>query len=388
MPLLVEGEPARAWNRNGAENSLLLRVHEQKLIESRETDDDQIIAHRHSADVIAPFELLTIGWRRRCELIFKLQFVFFGFVTLVIEGTDGKRIRNLIAETKFPAGENTVWWDGMDDLLRDGEAAKHGLYHIPEEFVAPGRYRVRGLWRKAVDLIYEFSIYNAGHPAWEIADKTGAWLANHTPPQSALSVPGDRAPNGQPLVFRGSYVSEGGHGLAWVDLDGRKQGGVGWVGGNWTGAPYLARDDGPQRAKDVLGYAAAAWSDEEASRRTKTKVGEIRLTALQAKEHKLVLKYQFTPPPPTNGQKLEWSDYIGGMAVRDNLIVVSLTGLDQLVFVDAKEKRVLGTVSVPRPRGLAFDQQGHLMVLSDKTLALDNGARRRPVLFAITGYLI
>src|SRR6185369_4435874 len=47
-----------------------------------------------------------------------------------------------------------------------------------------------------------------------------------------------------------------------------------------------------------------------------------------------------------------------------------------------------GTVSVPRPRGLVFDQQGHLMVLSDKRLAVDNGARRRPVLFAITGYLI
>src|SRR6185503_12589262 len=103
-----------------------------------------------------------------------------GFVTLVIEDTDGKRIRNLIAETKFPAGENMAWWDGMDDLRRDTEAARHGLYHIPEEFVAPGSYRVRGLWRKAVDLRYEFSIYNAGNPAWEIADKTGAWLANHT----------------------------------------------------------------------------------------------------------------------------------------------------------------------------------------------------------------
>lgn len=303
-----------------------------------------------------------------------------GFVTLVIEGTDGKRIRNLIAETKFPAGENTVWWDGMDDLLRDAEAAKHGLYHIPEQFVAPGSYRVRGLWRKAVDLRYEFSIYNAGNPAWEVADKTGAWLANHTPPQSAMFIPGDRTANGQPLMFLGSYVSEGGHGLAWVDLDGRKQGGVGWVGGNWTGAPFLARDDGPLRATNVLGYAAAAWSDEDASRKAKTKVGEIRLTALQAGEHKPVLKYQFTPPQ-TNGGKVEWSDYIGGFAARDNLLVVSLTGLDQLLFVDGKEKKVLGTVSVPRPRGLAFDQRGRLMVLSGTRLLVKNDIRDESVLF-------
>ena len=309
-----------------------------------------------------------------------------GFVTLVIDGADGKRIRNLIAETKFPAGENTVWWDGMNDLLRDADAAKHGLYHIPEQFVAPGSYRVRGLWRKAVNLRYEFSIYNAGNPAWEIADKTGAWLANHTPPQAAMFVSGDRA-GGKPLIFLGSYVSEGGHGLAWVDLDGRKQGGVGWVGGNWTGAPYLARDDGPQRAPNVLGYAAAAWSDEDASRRTKTKVGEIRLTALHAGEHKPVLKYQFTPPP-TNAEKIEWSHYIGGLAARDNMLVVSLTGLDQLLFVDANEKKVLDTVSISKPRGLAFDQRGRLMVLSGKNLVVDNGERRRPALFLSTAHLI
>jgi len=311
-----------------------------------------------------------------------------GFVTLVIEDGNGKRIRNLIAETKFPAGENTTWWDGMDDLLRDSEAARHGLYHIPEQFVAPGSYRVRGLWRKAVDLRYEFSIYNAGNPAWEIADKTGAWLANHTPPQSVLFVPGERTTNGRPLVFLGSYVSEGGHGLAWVDLDGRKQGGVGWVGGNWTGAPYLARDDGPGRATNVLGYAAAAWGDEEASRRTKTKAGEIRLTAILANEHKAVVKYQFTPPAPARGEKVEWSDYIGGMAARDNMIVVSLTALDQLLFVDARAKKVLGTVSVPRPRGLAYDRRGRLMVLSGNRLMVDDDIRDEGALFAPHALLI
>ena len=60
-------------------------------------------------------------------------------------------------------------------------------------------------------------------------------------------MPGDRTPGGKPLVYLGSYVSEGGDGLAWVDLDGRKQGGQGHVGGNWTGAPYLARDAGAGR---------------------------------------------------------------------------------------------------------------------------------------------
>ncbi len=290
-----------------------------------------------------------------------------GFVTLVIDDAAGHRVRNLISETKFPAGENTVWWDGTDDLLRDNEAARHGVYHIPAQFVQPGAYRVRGLWRKQVDLRYEFSIYNAGSPAWETADATGAWLANHTPPCAALFVPADRAPGAKPLVFLGSYVSEGGHGLAWVDLDGHKQGGVGWVGGNWTGAPYLARDDGAQRDLNAFAYAAAAWGEDN-PRKSGVKLGEIRLTALTTNGHKPVLKYNFTPLPVTNSQRIEWSDYIGGLAVRDGLLVVSLTKLDQLLFVDAKAKQALGTAPLREPRGLAFDREGRLLGLSGKSL--------------------
>ena len=169
-----------------------------------------------------------------------------GFVTLVIEDSEGKRVRNLVGQTPFPAGDNIAWWDGMDDLGRDAEAARHGVYHIPGKLVSPGTYRIHGLVHPGIELRYEFSVYNAGSPAWSTADHTGGWLTNHTPPSAALFVPGDKTPNGKPMVYLGSYVSEGGDGLAWVDLDGRKQGGVGWIGGAWTGAPFLARDIGPK----------------------------------------------------------------------------------------------------------------------------------------------
>jgi hypothetical protein len=36
-------------------------------------------------------------------------------VTLVIEDTAGKRLRNLIAAVRLPAGENLLSWDGYDD---------------------------------------------------------------------------------------------------------------------------------------------------------------------------------------------------------------------------------------------------------------------------------
>ena len=48
-------------------------------------------------------------------------------MTLVLEDANGKRVRNLISETPFPEEQNTAWWDGLDDLGRNPEAARRGF---------------------------------------------------------------------------------------------------------------------------------------------------------------------------------------------------------------------------------------------------------------------
>jgi hypothetical protein len=287
------------------------------------------------------------------------------YVTLVIEDAEGKRVRNLVSETRFPVGENIAWWDGTDDLGRDRDAAKHGLYHIPGAPIPPGSYRVRGLFRKELELRYEFSIYNPGNPPWETADKTGGWLTNHTPPQAAIFIPADKAPTGQPTVYLGSAVSEGGAGLAWVDLHGKKLGGRGWVGGNWTAAPYLARDEGAKADASVFAYVGSTWT-ASTDNRDQTH-GELRITALTAKDDKPILKYPFTPPAGDDGDH-HWIDQLGGIAVRDGLLVTSLTKLGALIFVDTREGKVLGTLPMESPHGLVFDPQGRLLTLTGSRL--------------------
>ncbi len=118
-------------------------------------------------------------------------------------------MRNLVSETPFPAGENIAWWDGSDDLLRDPEAARHGVYHIPTRPVAPGTYKVRGLWHQRLKLHYEFSIYNAGKPAWTTADNTGCWLTTHTPPTSMAVVPGYAHHRRQAADLHGRFCRRG-----------------------------------------------------------------------------------------------------------------------------------------------------------------------------------
>lgn len=293
-----------------------------------------------------------------------------GFVSLVIDDAQGNRVRNLVSDTWFGAGLNTVWWDGTDDLGRNPDAAQHGVYLIPTHFVAPGQYQVRGITHKPIDLHYEFTVYEPGNPPWETVDTKGGWLTNHTPPSSALFLPADKAPGGKPLVYLGSFVSEGGAGLAWVDLDGNKQGGRGWIGGSWTAAPYLARDTGSRADPDAYAYVGAAWRDDTA-KDSKQLTGIIRLTALTQHGDKSLLNFRFFPGDRINfddGARPIWNDQIGGLAVRDGLVVISLTRQEQLLFADARSGKVLGQIPLPSPRGLAFDAQGRLLVLSASQL--------------------
>lgn len=295
-----------------------------------------------------------------------------GEVTLVIEDASGKRLRNLVSQTPFPKGENIVWWDGTDDIARDPAAPDHGIYAIPPEFVAPGTYTVRGLWHKPLDLHYEFSVYSPGDPPWPTEDTTGGWMTNHTPASATVFIPGNKAPGGQPLIGIGAWFSEGGSAFSWVNLEGKKVGGRGWIGGNWTGAPFLAVDSGSGAESGVAAYVGSAFpGNKKYGIDGKIEIRLTKLTNLVAAGDQPVLKEPFaldplpdvsfptgTPPAP----------YLGGIAVYNGLLVFSETVGDKITFIDAKAGKILGAAPISNPRGLAFDSQGRLLVLSGKSL--------------------
>lgn len=298
------------------------------------------------------------------------------FVTLVIQDQQGKRVCNLISETPFPAGSNVVYWDGLDDIRRDPNAAMHGVYHIPGLLVTPGTYHVRGLIRPQINLRYEMTAYTNGNPPWPTADNSGEWLANHTAPSAVLFVPEGAAPTrsvsegsgGQVLV--GSNVSEGGSGLAWLDLNGRKLHGQLWVGGVWTGATHLARDDGRSLASGskpvpgVYAYTGSAWDNELRLHQlvtTTNKTNAPHDTRLGTGEDRPVLTPNFKFPDKNSAA-------LSGLAVHNGLLVASLNKLNQLLFVDTAAHKVLGTVPLDDPRGLTFDRMGQLLALSGRRL--------------------
>jgi hypothetical protein len=275
------------------------------------------------------------------------------FVTVVIEDEQGNRVRNLVSETPFKAGENTAWWDGTDDLGRDTIAPEHGVYHVPGQFVKPGTYKVRGLARQQIDLRYQFSVYSPGNPPWATADKSGGWLADHSPPSATLFLPGGG--DVKPRVLISSHVAEGGDGLVYTDLQGNKVGAIHWIGGNWTGATHLARDAGEKNpTPDVHAYAAAPWEQDKDNKK-----GEIRLTALTAKGAKPLYTHKLAT-------KVEAE--VSGLAVHDGLLVAALPKGKQLLFVDTAKGAPLGVASLEGAKGLAFRPTGELLVIRDKAV--------------------
>lgn len=278
-----------------------------------------------------------------------------GYVTLVIDDATGKRIRNLVSETRYPARDNVIFWDGLDDIGRDPEAAGHAIYYIPGRMVAPGRYTVRGLTRDTINLRYQMAPYTHGDPPWNDGDSSSEWLANHTPPQSALFVP-SVGKEKKPTVLIGSYITEGGSGLAWLDLAGHKYHGEGWIGGNWTGAPFLARDAGAGASPDNYAYVGAAFERE------------LRLTAVTPGGTFPVLTPAYEFPAATT--KSNDPAAIGGLAVHNGLLVATLPRLNggRLLFVDVAARQALGTAPLRDGRGVAFDSQGRLLVLSGTRL--------------------
>lgn len=278
-----------------------------------------------------------------------------GYVTLVIDDDQGRRVRNLVADEYFPAGHQVAWWDGADDLGRDPDAAHHGVYHVPTRMVSPGRYQVHGIVHGPIRLLYELSV-DSGTPPWPTEDGTGGWLADHTPPVSVLFSPGTASD--APHILIGSSVAEQGQSLVSLTLDGKKLGGWRSIADGWAGATVLARDEGTGRDPGIDGYAAGYQS------------GELQIVALTKGNPKPIFSppLRFPPDPALDDTPGNFARLVRGMAARDQMVVLSLSRLHELLFVDARATVVIGHAAMSDPRGVAFDRAGHLLVLSGRSL--------------------
>jgi sugar lactone lactonase YvrE len=274
------------------------------------------------------------------------------FVTLVDDDVEGNRVRNLIAETRLPGGESAVWWDGYDDGEWD---QRHNLVR---HRVPPGTYRVRGLVHDGIRMRYEFPVYSPGTPPWKTRDGSGGWLADHSPPADVLFLPEGGPPHvrGASRLLVCSTSGEAGEEFVWLNEDGRRL--YGTNDGFWGGT-HLSHDSGPKAVAEHDAYVFISGErdldNDVMEVRAFKKDGRIESVVKITFPHESVRRFK------TN------SDGYGadGLAVHDGLVVIAFTHMNKLIFADARRRSVVGEVAIPSPRGLSFDRQGRLYVITE-----------------------
>jgi len=257
-----------------------------------------------------------------------------GYVSLVIN-KNGKRIRNLIANSKRKKGKNIDWWDGKDE---DGK------------IVSPGEYEVRGIIRDKIKLIYLFSIYWSGKTPWLLPDGTGGWLSDHCAPRSIAIV--------KDKIFIGAFLAESGNTLMAVDINGNKLWGTKWL--DLAGAAILTTDGNKLYVGSKGGWLGY-------------KNLQMVISEVDPDNYKFKRVIQMRKDPG-----------LSGIAVNEGKIYVSYKDLNQIVCYDIEklktnpgkpEKAILKTFQVEKP-GSLFIEDGDLYGISGKKVIkinLENG---------------
>lgn len=285
-----------------------------------------------------------------------------GYVTLVIEDAEGRRVHNLLGDTRFEAGRHTVWWDGYDEGVKHG---KDDGFDVHRARVEPGKYRVRGLRHDGLALKYRVSVQSPGKPPWLTADRSGAWLADHTPPAAVLYLP-DGSPHGsEPQILISAPTAEAGHSVIWVDMDGCKLWG-GKIRG-WRSGQMMATDQGEQPLEDYYAYAVVE----------DVHLYGLRRGAAEQERDMYDLLVKFEPPhvekpEDEDAPKPHWVETLAqrDMAVRDGVVLISYPSNNRLAVIDLRggprQARQLDPIAIENPRGLAYDRQGRLQVVSGR----------------------
>ena len=270
-----------------------------------------------------------------------------GLLTVVLEDEKGNRIKNLVADMPVHRGHNVVEWDGSS---LDGVAR-------------PGRYHVRGLFHQKIVPHLQYSIYSPGTPPWPTSDGSGAWLADHTAPASALFLPeGSPWPthSTQPEMLLGAESAEAGHALMWTGLNGRKLDGIKIRG--WNGGIALARDIGTNGNPDHVAYTVYVVNPSRDF--GKTDPGGLQIV--------IITKTGLVPLEKIVGgiQTHDAFRELVGLGVYNGLLLLANPAANEIVAFDVRHgaQPAFAKIKLPRLGALAFEANGHLLVSTEGSL--------------------
>ncbi len=148
-----------------------------------------------------------------------------GQSAVVIDTADGRRLKNIMAQTELPKDVSDFAWD-----LRGPDG----------KFVAPGKYRLKTITGPLPELIYRNTPYPnvqnyfPEHVPWLTGTGADGWLSDHAQHWASTTL-GDR-------VYFGASIAEAGITFMEMDLNGKKLWGCNNFGA-WLGVNSMTADE-------------------------------------------------------------------------------------------------------------------------------------------------
>lgn len=246
-----------------------------------------------------------------------------------------------------------------------------------------GDYRVRGLFHRDFDLLYQFCYGNPGNPAWLTTDEKGGWLSNHENP---FAVAADDT-----RIYVATPQAEGATTLLAVDYTGQRQWGFGNICGGvmarWGSYLYVLTGGYPY-------YSPGLPNDEVRLVRLDAATGRYAPYADGKPYHVIAtlppVDQWWLPREPfgwtvaNHAFSARWGQrQTMGLASDGKRLYASLYYENKIVVVDPERGEAVGSYAVEHPAGLACDAQGTLFAISGTTVVkVDAAGKPTPVVTA------
>jgi hypothetical protein len=263
-----------------------------------------------------------------------------GYASLIVKDASGMVVRELLTAQKLAKGMHQIEWDGLTTPN----------WRVPGVAVAAGDYTWSAIYHQGIGLRLKGWAANSGETPWDYPAGKGNWGGDHGVPSSAAS-------DGQ-RVYLGWSMAEAGKALLGCDLEGNVQwhnthGGIAGASNVAVDGPALfANNNGTLYRLNAQDGAYTTWEGSDA---TDLKISDL-----------------------LPGFKESPNERFSMCAGRGKLYVASKLQ-NKVAVAQGSTGKLIKTLDVQAPMGLAFTGDGRLLVISEgKTLLGFGGEAEAP----------